>query len=276
MLACANEAERRSCIRCGYDLRATSCNDRCPECGAPVALSRASSLLEYASPHWVRLLRRGMTLKLAALAISALSAILIVVPVGGVPSNAAWSALVLLIQGVLCWGTILVTSPDPRDSLQEQVVELRVLIRWLAGMALLGRSLCEFPPATLNPSVRAGAATIVICVGTCAGVLELRYMARLAIRMPNSRLAGYAVRLSWAVAFGGAFTVILCVDALLGGTLARVALVRQVYGVLLTLFAVSYTALTVRYFVGFTKAAREAECREAASGCNPLMESRSG
>lgn len=261
-----NHTERLPCIRCGYELRAASPGGRCPECDTPVALSSEGHVLACASPAWVRKLGAGMAVKLSAAAIAVASAVLLLIPAFNLWSDVARSALVLLIQGLLCWGTVLVTSPDPKDSFQEQGVGLRNLARWLTVVALVGRSLYEFPPMVLDPNVRAGGGTIVFVVATSASVLELRYLARLAKRVPNGRLGGAAGRLSWATAGTGAIGGVLGVHTLVGGGLGPYAFVAQAYRVLVGLCGLWYVAVIVRYFVAFVKAAKESEHRVGACG----------
>lgn len=55
-------AEKVSCVRCGYDLRAHSPEARCPECGAAVEVTLRRPLLESSHGQWVTSLRRGTLL----------------------------------------------------------------------------------------------------------------------------------------------------------------------------------------------------------------------
>lgn len=55
-----------TCVRCGYHLTGRETGDRCPECNAPGAWSRADATLGYASPRWLGRLLLGARLVMAA------------------------------------------------------------------------------------------------------------------------------------------------------------------------------------------------------------------
>ena len=56
------------CVRCDYDLTGLGAGGRCPECGTPVAESLAVPTLAEGGAAWLRRVRRGAGLMVAALA----------------------------------------------------------------------------------------------------------------------------------------------------------------------------------------------------------------
>src|SRR5438128_2549555 len=57
------------CLGCGYNLRSLPEDAVCPECAQPVRRSLAGEQLRFAQAQWVRLLARGATCLVIALAI---------------------------------------------------------------------------------------------------------------------------------------------------------------------------------------------------------------
>jgi len=98
------------CIQCGYNLRTLLADAVCPECAYPIAQSLRGDFLRFARPNWVRGLRNGATLLIAALfcmlALMFLAPLLTfiwIVPTaatGGTPPPGAMSTITL-VQAVL-------------------------------------------------------------------------------------------------------------------------------------------------------------------------------
>lgn len=61
-----------ACRRCGYNLRGTSVEGRCPECGTAAGVSVQGDYLRYADPRWVESLARGVKFMLWGIVIGLL------------------------------------------------------------------------------------------------------------------------------------------------------------------------------------------------------------
>src|SRR5205814_37752 len=55
-----------SCISCGYNLRTLSVSAVCPECGTTIEKSLTTDRLDAADPRWLRRVRWGVWLLMAA------------------------------------------------------------------------------------------------------------------------------------------------------------------------------------------------------------------
>jgi hypothetical protein len=110
------------CIGCGYNLRTLPAGGVCPECSRPVIDSLRPDDLKFADRRWLRRVRRGVTLLLAAwlavvpLAIGmvGVSALLLSPAIG----TGRWIVGVVLIAVLLTgcaalWGFVEATTYDP-------------------------------------------------------------------------------------------------------------------------------------------------------------------
>ena len=65
--AASGDESHLLCVRCGYDLRGSAPEQRCPECSTPVGASTKRRNLQHADPHWLRMVQVGLTLLFACL-----------------------------------------------------------------------------------------------------------------------------------------------------------------------------------------------------------------
>jgi hypothetical protein len=201
-----------ACRRCAYNLRGLGREGRCPECGTPVGVSTHGDLLRYADPAWVQRLNRGGNLVVTWLIVLILS--VIVALCAGIPllsliaqrgtynATVAFAAFAIVrlwfvaVNGAICYGVWLVTSPDPSRigediyAASRKFVRVAVLVgpvwlvvNWLTDMRV-------FPPPThaVLEFVNLIAA-LVIGLGFLA---YLRYLKKLTLRIPDAALSARA------------------------------------------------------------------------------------
>ncbi len=177
MSATTEAAPPPTCIVCGYDLRASPPEGRCPECGAAVERSLHGDWLRYADQDWLRAVHLGLEWMWTSLAIalSAAAAVLVSVTLDlftdplsrPAPLNWLIGFLVMLVLvGALVAasgfpiGLILLTSQEPRLAPQES---RRALILRAVSIGLL--------PALVSPAVGAGWASVLIALPPWGGLL---------------------------------------------------------------------------------------------------------
>ena len=266
------------CRRCSYVLRGLHVNARCPECGAPVGVAVHGPLLRYGDPQWVRNLSRGAGVYFWGIIVGILLGIvagLFVLAVG------KWVAPVLgmIGQGVALYGAWLLTEPDPSGigedqyGLARRVIRLSLLcgvvqffINFSTGYAQFSREL------TVTLMVASGAASLLNVMGQFA---MLRYLERLAQRIPNPRHSARARFLFWA--YGGALAFVVLLGGVIGiagylaagrgmapGTgavsmLAGLACLMVPVGIALVVFLVMFLVLLYRLQVAFDEQAKFAQ-----------------
>ena len=133
------------CVGCGYDLRSLPVEGPCPECGRAIAQSLGGRRLAAADSHWLARLATGQAMVDRGLHLALIS--FGVMPLLGIgfgvlsfygSSIAATVGLifpvllvVLVIGAGLVWfGAMLVTAPDPSESPEEPPHSARRLARW--------------------------------------------------------------------------------------------------------------------------------------------------
>ncbi len=190
------------CRRCGYNLRALPVVGLCPECGTAVAQSLAGNWLRHADPEWLEKVRLGASVKLWNILVTfVLSFVVGLLMLVGLPPAAIM--LVSSVGGALgLWATFLITTQEPRVSLQEDTVTLRTALRIFAVAAFIGSVLQQAggPGTTRFPLASASGPTagfslalpLVGAVLSLASVFvlwgELLYLRRFAVRIPDPKL----------------------------------------------------------------------------------------
>jgi predicted RNA-binding Zn-ribbon protein involved in translation (DUF1610 family) len=134
------------CITCGYNLRTMPVRGACPECSNPVIDSLRPDDLKFANPCWLRSVRRGVTLLLAAwLAVVPLAvgmvgvSALLLSPATGAGSLIAGVVLIaIMLTGCgLLWGFIEATRYDPHSQRKAASKAPRYLAGTGAALILL-------------------------------------------------------------------------------------------------------------------------------------------
>lgn len=205
------------CIACGYNLRGLDPSGRCPECGLAVADSNRGDRLAFADREWLRKLHFGTSLKLWNILIVILIGILSGVLVATMRMPQAVAIGIGAIGSVLgLWATFCITTQEPKDSLVEDPVTLRTVLRVCAVIALVVALLNElatlvFPAGAvlsgagltwIAASVIGGLAVLIVMVG------ELKYFRRFALRAQDIKLAKATRIVMWGLAITTGLTTI--------------------------------------------------------------------
>lgn len=192
-----------SCYGCGYNLRGLDRSAACPECGESIDASVRGDVLALASEPWLRRLRRGATLLVAAMlvpylaVISAAIAALVTAPLAHPQAQSGEVAfglgfLLLLAAPLLAAVAIhLLLTPDPRGDSSP----LGVPARLGAYGSIVTGFVAALVPVLLVASTAAavGAAALVCALGTVPAWGVFRCVEELARRAPHLSLAKRAV-----------------------------------------------------------------------------------
>ena len=190
------------CIHCGYNLRGLQEGALCPECGQTIRVVAEAELLRFADPAWVEQLRFGTALKLWSIAISILMSVGFgVLVVVGFPVGLA-SLVGIISTAMALWGTLCITAQEPRVSLQEETITLRVVVRALATLGFLGGvGNAALSSVAFNTGIATNAAAVATFLSlgsTAAAFGELFYYRRFAARIPDVKLFRSTTRFIWA------------------------------------------------------------------------------
>jgi hypothetical protein len=188
------------CRKCSYNLRGQEVSARCPECGAPVGVALHGPLLRYGHPQWVRNLARGTAFVFWGMILN-----LVVTVVSVVVAIAAGPLVAKVVDVaaglVYLYGAWLLTEPDPSGTGEDRYGTARKIIRitLVVGLAqnvfaVLTQRTVAAPPVAVALGAASVAAGLVGVVGQFA---TLRYLERLAERIPEPRLASRANLLFW-------------------------------------------------------------------------------
>ncbi len=155
------------CVGCGYDVRNLPIDGPCPECGRAIAESLDGRRLAAADTRWLArlaigqaLVDRGLHIALISFGVMPLFAIGFGVltffdaPIAGTVEIVFPIMLVLLLIGIgLVWfGAMLVTAPDPSESGEEPPHSARRLARWGLAVSIVS-TLLAYLVTTLTISI---------------------------------------------------------------------------------------------------------------------------
>jgi hypothetical protein len=205
------------CRKCGYNLRAADPGGRCPECGAPVAVSARPELLRFADPAWVATLASGVRFILWGTLVAA------VVTAAGLSAfgESLLGGLVSIAGGLVhFYGAWLLTTPNPSTFGRDETLTARKVVRLTLAAGLVGTFLHTIlVGAPLPAFVLVGLPILDVASRGAEATGEFarfRYLAFLAARVPDERLARRARQLgAWfagcvlAMALGGGAAALL-------------------------------------------------------------------
>lgn len=182
-----------ACVGCGYNLRGLSLGGRCPECSIAISRSARGDLLRFSNPEWLDQLASGMTWILGSIPVGLLCVFL-----SGVLSS---SASFLLSQNLIpafgsfvgCW---MLTIPEPAADEKPGQLTLRQLVRILAATSLVSGAKGLVPYLGSGPLATFADFTSVV-VWITSYFAELLYLRRLALRIPDPRLAHHTRIIMW-------------------------------------------------------------------------------
>lgn len=194
VIAVGRVADDVPCRKCGYNLRGLGADGRCPECGAPVAVSLVGSLLRYSSPQWLRTLSRGAVLIICGFLVVVGTSFFV-----GVARSLRFISAVALLRAlglvghivafIGCW---LITEPDPSGVGEDLYGTYRRLIRVLLAVAIVDTAVTMSSPTTfLDSSQMLMVKSFRIVAGLAAVVgyfAQLQYFGKLAERIPDFSL----------------------------------------------------------------------------------------
>lgn len=190
------------CRKCGYNLRTLLPEGRCPECNTAVGRSLQGDYLRFADPNWVESLASGMNWIVASIVINFV--------VGGatggtamclrwVPIRMGWFMLPGLILGLVAViGYWKVTVPDPSGLGETGGLNSRKVLRFfqIGSYAVnpLYQGLAQLAPIAMWPASALGG--VLGIIGVFAG---FAYARRLALRIPNEKLARSCRIVMWGI-----------------------------------------------------------------------------
>jgi hypothetical protein len=215
------------CRRCQYNLRTLPVAGRCPECGLSVGFSAQGDLLRFSDPAWVMTLRRGVLCILWGILVIVLGVVgsAVIASIEGEERDV--SGVAAAVAGLLAYvlhvvGGWLLTTPDPTGLGEDRYGTARKLIRVTLAIGAAGQFLELVEKGFVVPPSVHLVFRIVIALANVSGLVgtfaELQYIAKLAARIPDERIAWRANFLKWSLlAMIGAFFVgAVCVGLLAG------------------------------------------------------------
>lgn len=266
-----------ACAHCGYNLRGLTKDGKCPECFESVADSLRGDLLKYADAVWLERLRFGAALKLWNIGAGILLGVVSMVFLGPVPLILTeWLAAIAPAFGV--WASFVITSQEPRISLEENPLTWRKTIRACAVAGLIGNLLPRLAGGTAFGQVLIVPATVLSLAVVISLFGELLYFRRFALRIPDLRLARSTRIVQWAAtaSMAGLFVLPVIMGALIfppGAAGAAPGVAKPsvwLIGMCAALpaglvFYIWYVVLLFRYRRVFATAAQASRDRQASS-----------
>jgi hypothetical protein len=217
-------------------------------------------LLRYSDPTWLKGLRRGITLIIWAVVIGIVGAFL-----GGLlrsalgPLPASFISLIAELMSV--WGAWLLTEPDPSGLGERQYGAVRQVIRVTLLISVASQLLHLVKELSTMPPPAALLIQLVVVLAAIAGVVgqfaQLRYLSKLAFRIPDVKLAERAVFLMWAfgvsygllVVLGGLLTLSIALTGRSGGGLPMelIGCVALLLVIAVLIFGIMYLVMLARF-----------------------------
>jgi hypothetical protein len=260
--------QNSTCVRCGYNLRGLRPESACPECGTAVGRSLQGDLLRFAPPDWVETLASGMSWIVAGILVGFVSGLLV-----AVAAAASWQPLVVQAVGIVgVIGYWKVATPDPGISEAEPPVNARKLVRFTAVLNyVLGLS----QMGAMQVDARLGMAlgVIVAICGIVGYFAIFLYARRLALRIPNQRLAKHTIIVMWGIIVLAVFGLLMMLGAAAvappsGASLATIGCFT---GLGMLVFAIWSLVLILWFRRELSQAAREARTTWARPIHQPPM-----
>ena len=250
----------RVCRKCGYALLGLPFDGRCPECGTPVAASRDSDLLRYASREWLDKLVIGCRM----IWIGMLGLPVAVLLAFGTDNSTLIGAVLFAGNAAIFGGACLLTMRDPSGRGDATSGRLRIAVRVLVAIGFASAVL-EFasglPGMSLRTATWLGGAALVLAIPTLVGYATIAaYVGRIGERVPDPFLVDRAGFVTWSFIAVLASAVFMFVGGVIialvdragngpgGGSMGLVAggVFGCCFGVLLILFLIAIVIVYMR------------------------------
>lgn len=210
-------AQDLRCTVCGYNLRGLDPSGACPECNNPIWRCTQGDLLRFADPEWLEKLRLGMSVKLWTIVLAILGAVALAILVKvGVPQVVLF-LFHLGADGLGLWAAFLITTQEPRISVEEDPVTLRKVVRACAILNFAG-SVLESVGGHFVGEVWLVAVGIALQLAAVVNYFgEFIFLRRFARRVPDAALAKSTTTVMWGVAVVTAFVCAVALVAAVAG-----------------------------------------------------------
>jgi hypothetical protein len=247
------------CRRCQYNLRGLDSSALCPECGSPVELSIKGDLIRHSDPQWIARLVRGANWSFWVVIIVAAYVVFF-----------AWNAFRHMFGPDVTRGFMfttdlfaicavwLLTTPDPSGIGESEYASSRKIARYSSLVPPLQLVLVAIlADAHLPPTIFLSVMLLACCaraVGPIGFIAQMQYLSKLALRIPEMKLAKQARELRYTFGIPNGISVLLSCWT----TLARAFGVRTVIskpgltaitgiaGLCILIFGISYMVLLHR------------------------------
>jgi hypothetical protein len=262
------------CRRCAYNLRTLSVAGVCPECGAPVEISIYGDLLKFSDPVWLRKLGRGAVYILLGLfliiGIIITTAVLVTLRMVSAQGSQVYIQLLTFGGYVFSFiGSWLITEPDPSGMGEDKYGTSRKVIRVTLLLGVLHSFLNFVATISLPPAehqllqLLGGLLEIAGVVGLYA---QSQYLGKLALRIPDPRLAGRAnfPKIALTTSYGlliafGVVATLLVLGRRRGppavSTMAPIGCFIGIDGLALLVFGIMYVFMVDRFRRAFAQQA---------------------
>jgi hypothetical protein len=204
-----------ACLDCSYNVRGLLPEGLCPECATLIGRSKYGDALRFCDPSWIKTLTGGINWLIVGIYYAILEFLLIWIglTVFKITNEHIAVVTVLYVVTIALWLIILIgywkiATPEPSKFNQEQKLTVRKLVRiicvtrFVLGLFELFVEQADLETVWLLLS---SVDKVLLIVGAVA---LFTYGRRLAIRIPDRRLAKHIYIIMWCVVMASVFWVL--------------------------------------------------------------------